>query len=102
MTGKINSKKPYLMLGSSITMEFASSGNARDVHSLNRYGFRVGARPAYSGRVEIDKNTLAEVTAKFGTQENFELYVNLLKLVAVTSSALIENILLESKDSKEE
>lgn len=39
------------MLGASIMMEFTSSGNAKDVHSLNRYGFRVGTRPAYSGRI---------------------------------------------------
>lgn len=51
MSGKINSKKPYMMLGNQLTMEFHSSGNTRNEHSLNRYGFRVGVRPAFSGRL---------------------------------------------------
>lgn len=39
---------------------------------------------------------------RFGSVENFEIYVNLLKLLTVASSSLIENVVLESKDAKED
>jgi hypothetical protein len=32
-------------------MDFMSSGHAKDEHSLNRFGFKFGLRPAYSGKI---------------------------------------------------
>lgn len=51
ISGKIHSRTPYLLLGSSISMDFMSSGHAKDEHSLNRFGFKFGLRPAYSGKI---------------------------------------------------
>lgn len=50
MSGKLG-KRTYLMLGNNISLEFTSSGQAKDEHSLNRYGYRVGVRPVYSGKI---------------------------------------------------
>lgn len=102
MSGKINSKKPYLMLGNQLNMEFHSSGNTRNEHSLNRYGFRVGVRPAFSGRLEFEKGETAELTATFGGQDQFEEYVSMLKWLTVSASILTENLLLEGKVPNEE
>jgi|JI61114BRNA_FD_contig_61_1266559_length_1750_multi_2_in_0_out_0_2 hypothetical protein len=102
MSGKINSKKPYMMLGSQLTMEFHSSGNTRNEHSLNRYGFRVGVRPAYSGRLELEKSDIADIINRFGSQEQFEEYVGLLKLLTVTASTSAENLLMESRVANED
>lgn len=51
MSGKNHNKTPYLLLGSSIMMDFVSSGHAKDEHSLNRFGFKFGLRPSYSGKI---------------------------------------------------
>ena len=45
VSGKPNIKRPLVILGNVLQVEFSSSGHAKDEHSLNRWGFRVTARP---------------------------------------------------------
>lgn len=61
--------------------------------SLNRYGFRVGVRPAFSSKIEYDKETMKEVETIYGTIDNFENYVMLLKLLTAVGSICAENLL---------
>ncbi len=52
MTGNIETKKPYLMFGNSISIDFTSSGHAKDAQSFGRYGFRFGLRPIFAGKLK--------------------------------------------------
>lgn len=47
ISGKPNLKKPVVMLGNSLIVDFTSSGQAKDEHSLNRWGFRLKIKPIY-------------------------------------------------------
>lgn len=80
-------------------MDFVSSGHAKDEHSLNRFGFKFGLRPSYSGKIEYDKGDLEEVVSKFGSKEVFEHYVYVIKLLTVISSSIAENMLTEKEVS---
>lgn len=75
-------------------MDFVSSGHAKDEHSLNRFGFKFGLRPSYSGKIEYEKNDLETVNSKFGSKDVFEQYVFILKQLVVVSSNLAENMLI--------
>ena len=48
ISGKPNIKRPIIILGNVISVEFTSSGHAKDEHSLNRWGFKLIAKPIYS------------------------------------------------------
>lgn len=54
MTGKVETKKPYLILGNSVTVDFSSSGHAKDAKSFGRYGFRFGLRPVFSSKTKLN------------------------------------------------
>ena len=60
MTGKVETKKPYLILGNSVTIDFSSSGHAKDAKSFGRYGFRFGLRPVFSGKIKPKEQLLAK------------------------------------------
>lgn len=47
ISGKPNMNKPLVILGNTLSVEFSSSQHARDNHALNRWGFRLSARPIY-------------------------------------------------------
>jgi len=47
ISGKPSIKRPLVLLGNTIQVEFSSSGLAKDEHSLNRWGFKIGVRPIY-------------------------------------------------------
>jgi hypothetical protein len=51
MTGSIDTKKPYLIFGNSVSIDFTSSGHAKDAQSFGRYGFRFGLRPIFAGKI---------------------------------------------------
>ena len=53
ITGKVDSKKPYFVLANAITLDFNSSGHAKDAQSLGRYGFKFGLRPVYTSRIRL-------------------------------------------------
>ena len=51
LTGKIDLKKHVLMLGNSISIDFNSSGHAKDAQSFGRFGFKFGLRPINAGKI---------------------------------------------------
>lgn len=54
LSGVVDTKKPYLLLGNSVNVDFASSGQVKDSQSLVRYGFKFGMRPVFVGRHLFD------------------------------------------------
>lgn len=52
MTGKVDTKKPYLIIGNSVIVDFNSSGHAKDANSFGRYGFKFGLRPIFAGKIK--------------------------------------------------
>lgn len=61
LTGKIDAKKPYLMMGNSVTIDFSSSGHAKDSQSFGRFGFKFGLRPIFAGKLKYKKNGLEKI-----------------------------------------
>jgi hypothetical protein len=51
LTGKVEMKKPTLILGNNISVDFTSSGHAKDAQSFGRFGFKFGLRPIFTGKV---------------------------------------------------
>ncbi len=51
LSGKVDLKKPVLMLGNNISVDFNSSGHAKDAQSFGRYGFKFGLRPINAGKI---------------------------------------------------
>lgn len=58
LTGKVDSGKPYLIIGNSINIDFTSSGHAKDSKSFGRFGFKFGLRPIYAGKVKYKKGSI--------------------------------------------
>lgn len=56
LTGKVEAKKPTIILGNSICVDFTSSGQAKDAQSFGRYGFKFGVRPVYGGNIKYEKS----------------------------------------------
>ena len=61
LTGKIDGKRPYLIMGNSVTIDFSSSGHAKDSQSFGRFGFKFGLRPIFAGKLKYKKNGLEKV-----------------------------------------
>ena len=57
LTGKIDSGKPYLIMGNSVSIDFQSSGHAKDAKSFGRFGFKFGLRPIFAGKVKYKDNS---------------------------------------------
>lgn len=51
LTGKIDMKRPVLFLGNKISVDFNSSGHAKDAQSFGRFGFKFGLRPISAGKI---------------------------------------------------
>jgi hypothetical protein len=49
-------KRPTLMFGNSVSIDFNSSGHAKDAQSFGRFGFKFGLRPVIAGKVIYEKN----------------------------------------------
>lgn len=56
LSGAVDTKKPYLIFGNSVNVDFNSSGQVKDTQSLVRYGFKFGFRPVYSGKINLQSN----------------------------------------------
>jgi len=95
ISGKPNLKKPIVMLGNSLQVDFSSSGQAKDEHSLNRWGFRLKIRPIYGVANYILKdsnysNILNNIQAKFGGEKPFTDYVSSLAMLNIVIVEIIE------------
>lgn len=49
-------KRPVLMLGNNVSVDFTSSGHAKDAQSFGRFGFKFGLRPVIAGKISYDKH----------------------------------------------
>jgi len=54
LSGGVDTKKPYLLLGNSVNVDFNSSGQVKDSQSLVRYGFKFGLRPVFAGKLRYN------------------------------------------------
>jgi len=54
LSGVIDTKKPYLLFGNAVNVDFTSSGQVKDSQSLVRYGFKFGMRPIFVGKYVYD------------------------------------------------
>ena len=50
LSGTVDTKKPYLIFGNALSVDFNSSGQVKDTQSLVRYGFKFALRPLFAGR----------------------------------------------------
>jgi len=80
------------MLGNSLQVDFSSSGQAKDEHSLNRWGFKLKIRPIYgiSNYILRDnqyQNILSNIQAKVGGEKTL---TNLLQSFALINLCVIE------------
>ena len=89
MTGKVERKRPYLILGNSLSIDFSSSGHAKDSNSFGRFGFKFGLRPVFSGKLKYKSGGAETVEKDFGSKTDFEKFINTLKLIVVVSSNAI-------------
>jgi hypothetical protein len=65
-------KKPTLMFGNSLSVDFTSSGHAKDAQSFGRFGFKFGLRPVIAGKVLYEKNANnIQIEKVFKTKSNF-------------------------------
>ncbi|CAD8163525.1 unnamed protein product [Paramecium octaurelia] len=53
ISGKLSTKRPILMLGNVIQADFSPSGQVRNEHSLNRWGFKITIRPVYGDTYHV-------------------------------------------------
>jgi other hect domain ubiquitin protein ligase E3 len=84
-----------LLLGNTIQAEFHPSGQVRNEHSLNRWGFKIQVRPLYGLQKSQLRKTLKEgetatIMKRFKSIDNVVLWVNTMR---VLSSVIIENVL---------
>jgi hypothetical protein len=61
LTGKVDSGKPYLIMGNSANIDFSSSGHAKDSKSFGRFGFKFSLRPIYAGKIRYKKNSSEKI-----------------------------------------
>lgn len=93
LSGVVDCKKPHLMFGQAVTVDFNSSGQVKDTQSLVRYGFKFGLRPVFAGKVRLSEAKKQRLTTLFQSLANFECYFNTLKVAAVAISNTVENYL---------
>lgn len=65
LSGAVDTKKPILMYGKTVTVDFNSSGHVKDTQSLVRYGFKLGLRPVFTGRVKLTPEKKDIITKTF-------------------------------------
>lgn len=93
LSGSVDTKKPYLLFGNSLVVDFNSSGQVKDTQSLVRYGFKFAFRPVFAGKVKLTAGRKEKVEKAFGNAANFEALLNTLKFTVVAVSNTIENYL---------
>lgn len=89
LSGGIDTKKPYLLLGNSINVDFNSSGQVKDSHSLVRYGFKFGLRPIFAAKVNYSEQRKAKIEKVFKSIHNWVTFLNTLKFITVATSNTI-------------
>lgn len=89
LSGAVDTKKPILMFGKAVTVDFNSSGHVKDTQSLVRYGFKFGLRPIFTGKIKLTQEKKDKIVKIFQTLENFEHYFNTLKFATVSISSTI-------------
>jgi hypothetical protein len=89
LSGAVDAKKPYLIFGNAVSVDFNSSGQVKDTQSLVRYGFKFGLRPVFTGRTKLAANKREKVEKVFLNMGNFEVYFNTLKFTVVAVSNTI-------------
>jgi hypothetical protein len=71
LSGAVDTKKPYLIFGNSISVDFNSSGQVKDTQSLVRYGFKFGLRPIFAGKIKFNPAKKEKIEKIFGSIINF-------------------------------
>ena len=107
ISGKPNMKKPLLLIGNNIQIDFSSSPHSKDEHSLNRWGFKVRIKPIYRFSRFMLKNSnlsgvLRDVEARFGGSKNFKIYLSAMTLSTLVALEIAEAHLKGNPLSKEE
>ena len=83
-------KRPTLILGNSASVDFTSSGHAKDAQSFGRFGFKFGLRPISTGNVIYEKNAeVKKIEKTFKNKNNFRNYISALKILVVAASSTI-------------
>ena len=83
-------KRPVLMLGNNISVDFNSSGHAKDAQSFGRFGFKFGLRPISTGKILYEKGKeSAKIEKVFESKYKFKSYINTLKFLVVAVSTTL-------------
>lgn len=65
LSGAVDTKKPYLIFGKAVTVDFNSSGHVKDTHSLVRFGFKFGLRPVFTGKLRASDEKKDKINKVF-------------------------------------
>lgn len=96
-------KKPVLMLGNNVSIDFNSSGHAKDAQSFGRFGFKFGLRPVMGGKLTLEKGAEpTKIEKTFKSQESFKCYIETLKFLVVAVSCTLESLLSLEEETCEE
>lgn len=99
ISGKPTQKKPIVLLGNNISIDFSPSGHARNEHSLNRWGFKITIRGIYGKEVSSQLLVQIAITETIaGLTGNDEARLNHEK--AILKWQILKNGLIEKKESK--
>ena len=71
LSGAVETKKPYMIFGNAVTVDFNSSGHVKDTQSLVRYGFKFGLRPIYTGKLKLNDQKKEKLIRLFKNMQNF-------------------------------
>ena len=78
------------MLGNNISVDFNSSGHAKDAQSFGRFGFKFGLCPISTGKILYEKgNESAKIEKVFESKDKFKSYINTLKFLVVAVSTTL-------------
>jgi other hect domain ubiquitin protein ligase E3 len=101
VSGKPNLKKPIILLGNIVIVDFTSSSQVKDEHSLNRWGFKLTAKPIYGTKLGysfgiseqpgLSGSDLLEENEKFGNEENLCAWVDAIKILTLCSKEMISS-----------
>ena len=107
ISGKPNMKKPLLLIGNNLQIDFSSSPHNKDERSLNCWGFKVRIKPIYRFSRYVLKNNslngaLKEVEGRFGGKKNFKIYLSAMTLSTLVALEVAEFHIKGNFLSKEE
>lgn len=107
ISGKPNLRKPLILMGNNIQVDFSSSPHNKDERSLNCWGFRVRIKPIYRFSRFALKNSnlsnfLKDVEDRFGGSKNFKLYLSAMTLCSLVALEIAEFHIRGTPLAKEE